>query len=92
MSKHEPTNEEIMNALNEFKTEWSDHKKAQDETHGKMREEMSALKTQIAPIADVYNSLMGAGNVGRAIMKWVVIPASIVIGIVYTIIRINHDN
>ena len=55
--------------------------KLMEDQHKTVMEEISSLKLQIAPISKVYNSLQGFGGVLKWIFKTLIIPASIIVGI-----------
>lgn len=54
--------------------------KERAEKHEVLMTELENLKLQIAPIADIYSSAKGFGNVIMWITKWIVTPLIVLLG------------
>lgn len=61
------------------------------EQHKEFRESLAEIKSKLDPVYDVYSTFSGFGSVALGFFKWVVVPCSIVLGIIISIKKIWLD-
>lgn len=57
----------------------------QELQHEKFSEELKEIKDKLEPIAEVYGYFKGFGSLSLGVMKYIIIPLSVVIGLYITI-------
>lgn len=77
----------------DFETAFKDFEKrnseAQELRHQQMMEQVNELEKKIDPVTKVYAQVQGFGNVAVWIFKYIVIPVSILVGILLNLKNIS---
>ncbi len=59
----------------------NDHYKERVDAHSKFEESLSDIQEKLNPVYEIYSQFKGFGNIALGFFKFVVIPVSIVMGI-----------
>lgn len=59
-------------------------------SHDALSDQITELKKQIDPITTVYQSFKGFGNVAMGIFKWVIVPLSVIVGVILSFKKLFH--
>lgn len=60
----------------------------QSEQHREFKEALKEINMKLDPVYDVYSTFKGFGSITGGFFKWVIIPCSIVLGIIISIKKI----
>lgn len=64
------------------------YQEKQAEQHASFKESLEQINKKLDPVFEVYSIYAGFGKVAMGFFKWVIVPISIVLGIIISIKKI----
>ena len=61
------------------------YKEMQNEQHEQFKETLAEINKKLDPVYDVYSTFKGFGTIAGGFFKWVIVPLSIVLGIIISV-------
>ena len=61
------------------------YQELQAEQHREFKQALEEINRKLDPIYDVYSTFRGFGSIAGGFFKWVIVPSSIVLGIILSI-------
>lgn len=63
---------------------------AQNKKHQELADQITVLTRTVKPISDVYQAFKGFGKVAMGFFQWVIVPISVIVGIIFSIDKLFH--
>lgn len=61
------------------------YQELQAEQHAEFKKSLEEISKKLDPVYDVYSTFRGFGSIAGGFFKWVIVPCSIVLGIIISI-------